>query len=190
VVEVTADCVQLKGGEVIPTQTVIWGAGVKANPLAAQLGVELGRGGRIVVNPDMSIPDRPYAFVIGDLAQGKNPDGAPHPQLAQAAIQGGKHVARQIENLLRDQPTMPLVYKDPGFMATIGRSAAVAQFPNGWKFTGFLAWGMWLFLHLLFLVGFHNRVVVFINWLWSYFTYERSARLILDPFVSRKPSSD
>lgn len=183
--KVTCDAVHLKTGEAIPARTVIWGAGVKANPLGAKLGVELGRGGRVVVNPDQSIPGKPYAFVIGDLALGKNPDGALHPQLAQAALQGGQHAARQIQRLIRSEATEPLIYKDPGFMATIGRRAAVAQFPNGWKFTGFLAWGMWLFLHLLFLVGFRNRAVILVSWVWSYFTYERSARLILDLFTPR-----
>ncbi len=180
---VTAESAELKGGEVIPTRTVVWGAGVKAHPLAAALGVELGRGGRVVVNPDMSIPGKPFAFVIGDMALGKNPDGTPHPQLAQAALQGGKHVARQIQHLVRNEPTKPMIYTDPGTMATIGRSAAVAQLPNGLKFKGFIAWLMWLFLHLLYLVGFRNRANVFINWLWNYLTYDRSARLI----VTMKP---
>jgi NADH dehydrogenase len=179
VTEVTCDAVHLKSGEVIPTHTVTWAAGVKASPLGARLGVELGRGGRVVVNPDMSIPGHPYAFVIGDMALGKNPDGAPHPQLAQAALQSGKHVALQIQRLLRGLPTEPLVYTDPGFMATIGRSSAVAQFPSGLKVTGLLAWLMWLFLHLLYLVGFRNRAVVLTSWIWSYLTYDRSARLIL-----------
>lgn len=190
VMKVAADAVHLKSGEVIPTRTVLWGAGVKANPLGQALGVELGRGGRVVVNPDMSIPGHPNAFVIGDLALGKNPDGAPHPQLAQAALQGGKHVARQIQRCLRGEPTTPLVYKDPGFMATVGRSAAVAQFPSGWKFTGFIAWLMWLFLHLLYLVGFRNRLNVFINWLWNYFTYDRSARLIFEMASAAECSDD
>jgi NADH dehydrogenase len=179
VARVNADKVELKSGEVIPTRTVIWGAGVKAHPLATTLGVELGRGGRVAVNPDLSLPGKPYAFVIGDLALGKNPDGTPHPQLAQAALQHGKHVAAQIQRMLANQPTEPMVYKDPGFMATIGRSAAVAQFPSGLKFSGFIAWLMWLFLHLLFLVGFRNRANVFLNWLWNYLTWDRSSRLIV-----------
>lgn len=187
VTRVTAEAVHLKSGRVIPTHTVIWGAGVRANPLGQALGVALGRGGRIVVNPDMSIPGHPEAFVIGDMALGTNPDGTLHPQLAQAALQGGKHVARQIQRHLRGEPTEPFIYRDPGSMATIGRSAAVAQFPNGWKFTGFLAWAMWLFLHLVYLIGFRNRLNVMINWAWHYFTYDRSARLILDlsSFASR-----
>lgn len=187
VTKVTSDAVHLKDGEVIPACTVIWGAGVKAHPLAGKIGVEQSRGGRIVVEPDLSIPGKPFAFVIGDLAMGKNPDGTPHPQLAQAALQGGKHVAKQIERLMRNEPTQPMVYEDPGFMATIGRSAGVAQFPNGWKFKGFIGWAMWLFLHLIFLVGFRNRLVVFVTWVYSYFTYDRSARLIFEPAEDAKP---
>jgi NADH dehydrogenase len=186
VTQVTPDAVHLKSGEIIPTCTVIWGAGVKAHPIAGKLGVEQSRGGRIVVNPDLSIPSKPFAFVIGDLAMGKNPDGTPHPQLAQAALQGGAHVATQIARLMRDEPAEPMVYKDPGFMATIGRSAGVAQFPNGWKFKGFIGWFMWLFLHLVFLVGFRNRAVVFITWMYSYFTYDRSARLIFAPALAER----
>ncbi len=181
VTKVTPDAVHLKSGEIIPTCTVVWGAGVKAHPIAGKLSVEQGRGGRIIVNPDLSIPHKPFAFVIGDLALGKNPDGSPHPQLAQSALQGGTHVARQIARLMRNEPTEPMVYKDPGFMATIGRSAGVAQFPNGWKFKGFIGWIMWLFLHLFFLIGFHNRLTVFVSWVYSYFTYDRSARLIFTP---------
>ncbi len=168
VVQVTPDGVHLKSGEVIPTQTVIWGAGVKAHPLAAALGVPLGRGGRIVVNDDLSIPDHPEAFVIGDLGAGKDTGGNVYPQLAQAAIQSGKHTAAQIMRRIRGEAMQPFAYKDPGFMATIGRNAAVAQFPNGAKFTGFFAWALWLFLHLMFLIGFRNRVEVFVNWVWSY----------------------
>ena len=135
---------------------------------AAVLGVPLGRGGRVVVNDDLSIPDHPEAFVIGDLAAGKDSAGNIYPQLAQAAIQSGKHTAAQILRRMRGEVTQPFAYRDPGFMATIGRNAAVAQLPNGAKFTGFVAWVLWLFLHLLFLVGFRNRVQVFVNWVWSY----------------------
>lgn len=186
VTQVTSDAVHLKSGDVIPTCTVIWGAGVKAHPIAGKLGVEQNRGGRIVVEPDLSIPGKPFAFVIGDLAMGKNPDGSPHPQLAQNALQGGKHVAQQIQRLMRNETTERMIYKDPGFMATIGRSAGVAQFPNGWKFKGFIGWFMWLFLHLIFLVGFRNRLVVFVTWIYSYFTYDRSARLIFKPAEDAK----
>jgi NADH dehydrogenase len=187
VTKVTPDAVHLKSGEVIPTCTVIWGAGVKAHPIAGQLGVAQSRGGRVVVEPDLSIPGKPFAFVIGDLAMGVNPDGTPHPQLAQNALQGGKHVAQQIQRRMRNEPTDRMIYKDPGFMATIGRSAGVAQLPNGWKFKGFIGWFMWLFLHLIFLVGFRNRLIVFVTWIYSYFTYDRSARLIFKPAEAAKP---
>jgi NADH dehydrogenase len=185
VTRVTDETVHLKSGEVIRARTVVWAAGMKSSPLAQALGVELGRGGRVVVNPDMSIPGHPDAFVIGDLALGKNPDGTLHPQLAQAALQGGRHVARQIQRRMRNEPTEPFIYRDPGTMATIGRSAAVAQFPGGLKFTGFFAWLMWLFLHLVYLIGLRNRLSVFLDWVWHYFTYDRSARLIVDLLMRR-----
>lgn len=180
--EVRPDAVALKSGRVIPTRTVIWGAGVKGNPLAAAMGLDLARGGRVVVNPDLSVPGKPEVYVIGDLAASMDAQGNLHPQLAQVALQGAVHVARQIERRLA-QPGQttgaPFVYRDPGTMATIGRHAAVAQFPIGWRFTGFVAWLMWLFLHLVFLIGFRNRLNVLINWVWNYFTYDRSARLIV-----------
>ena len=185
VVKVTPEAVHLKSGEIIPTQTVIWAAGVKANPLAQALGVELTRGGRVVVNDDLSIPNHPNAFVIGDMAAGKDTAGNIYPQLAQGAIQSGKHVAKQIGRVLRGEPTEPFAYKDPGFMATIGRNEAVAQFPSGAKFRGFIAWLMWVGLHLISLIGFRNRVQVFVNWVYNYFTYDRSARLIMEPLASR-----
>lgn len=190
--EVRPDAVVLKSGRVIPTHTVIWGAGVKGNPLAAAMGLELTRGGRVVVEPDLSVPGRSDVYVIGDLAASKDAQGNLHPQLAQVALQGAVHVARQIERHVRQRrltespasdapramPGEPFVYRDPGTMATIGRHAAVAQFPIGWRFTGFVAWLMWLFLHLVFLIGFRNRLNVLINWVWNYLTYDRSSRLI------------
>ena len=179
VVKATAESITLKSGEVIPTRTIIWGAGVKASPLGAAMGLETTRGGRVVVNPDLSVPDHPEVFVIGDMAASKDAQGNLHPQLAQVAIQGGKHVVRQINHRLHNEPGQLFIYHDPGTMATIGRNAAVAQFPIGWKFTGFVAWLMWLFLHLMYLVGFRNRLNVFVNWMWNYFTYDRSPRLIL-----------
>ena len=181
VVKATAESITLKSGKVIPTRTIIWGAGVKASPLGAAIGLETTRGGRVVVNPDLSVPDHPEVFVIGDMAASKDAQGNLYPQLAQVAIQGGKHVVRQINHRLHNEPGQPFIYHDPGTMATIGRNAAVAQFPIGWKFTGFVAWLMWLFLHLMYLVGFRNRLNVFVNWMWNYFTYDRSPRLILGP---------
>ena len=179
VTKATADAIYLKSGKVIPTRTIIWGAGVKASPLGAALGLELTRGGRVAVNPDLSVPNHPEVYVIGDMAASKDAQGNLYPQLAQVAIQGAKHVAGQIERRMQGKPEEPFVYHDPGTMATIGRNAAVAQFPNGWKFTGFIAWTMWLFLHLVYLIGFRNRLNVLVNWLWNYLTYDRSPRLIL-----------
>lgn len=187
VVRATADAVYLKSGLVIPTQTLIWAAGVRANPLADALGFAQTRGGRVVVNEDLSVPGYPQIFVIGDMAGSKYPDGTFHPQLAQVAMQGAKHVAKQIQLASHrgaedtpGDPSQPFRYRDLGIMATIGRNAAVAELPFGPGFSGFIAWIMWLFLHLMYLVGFRNRLNVFINWMWNYFTYDRSARLILE----------
>ena len=177
VVEVTAAGVRLKSGELIATHTVVWGAGVKANPIAGVLGVEQTRGGRLVVNDDLSLPAHPEAFVTGDMAAGKDASGALYPQLAQAAMQSGAHAARQIVRRINAQPTDAFAYRDPGSMATIGRNAAVVQFPFGARFTGIVAWLMWVFLHLMYLVGFRNRLNVFVNWVWNYVTYDRAARL-------------
>lgn len=179
--EVTADEVRLASGRVIPARTLVWAAGVRANALAGALGVEQVGGGRLKVEPDLSLPGHPEVFAIGDIAGSTMSDGRLHPQLAPVAIQGARHVAVQIANRLRALPTQPFFYEDPGIMATIGRNAAVAELPVGLCFTGFIGWLMWLFLHLMMLVGFRNRLNVFINWAYNYFTYDRSARLILEP---------
>ena len=168
VVQVDAAGVTLKGGERIAAQTVVWGAGVKVNPLADVLGAEQTRGGRLVVNDDMSLPAHPEVFVVGDMAAGKDGAGAVYPQLAQAAMQSGAHAAQQILRRMRGQPGEAFAYRDPGSMATIGRHAAVAQFPFGARFSGIAAWLMWVFLHLMYLVGFRNRLNVFINWVFNY----------------------
>lgn len=183
VVEATADKVVLKSGKVIPTRTLVWAAGVRSNPLADSLGLEQTRGGRIVVNPDLSVPTMPHVFVVGDMAASKDEEGNLHPQLAQPALQGASHVVKIIKRRLQGDTgePPPFRYVNLGTMATIGRNAAVTEFPFkfGPRFTGFIAWLMWLFLHLMYLVGFRNRLNVFINWAWNYFTYDRSARLIL-----------
>lgn len=179
VVKATAEAIYLKSGKAIPTRTIIWGAGVKGNPLGAAMNLALGRGARVVVNPDLSVPEHPDVFVIGDMAASMDAQGKLYPQLAQVAIQGAVHVAHEIDRRMRGEAGQTFVYHDPGSMATIGRNSAVAQFPNGMRFTGFIAWLMWLFLHLMFLVGFRNRLNVFINWLWNYLTYDRSPRLIV-----------
>lgn len=180
VVEVTEEGVRLKSGEFIPTQTLIWAAGVRASRLADALSVEQGRGGRILVEPDLRITGREREFVVGDLAASRDEAGNLYPQLAPVAMQGARHAARQIEHLLKGEETEPFIYRDKGIMATIGRNAAVAEIEPGIKARGFAAWLVWLFLHLMMLVGFRNRVVVFVNWAWNYFTYDRSARMIID----------
>ncbi|HWC09807.1 MAG TPA: NAD(P)/FAD-dependent oxidoreductase [Acidimicrobiales bacterium] len=178
--KVLPDSVCLHGGEVIPTRTVAWAAGVRATRLPVIGDVERSRGGRIVVEPDLSLPGHPEVFVVGDLAATPDAQGRPLPQLAPVAQQGGRHVAGQIERRLRSEESTPFRYVDKGTMATIGRHAAVAELPFGLRFSGFPAWVAWLFLHLLLLVGFRNRLNVLLNWTWNYVTYDRGARLILD----------
>lgn len=180
VIRATPDTVYLKSGKEIRTNTLIWAAGVRANPLGDTLGLEQTRGGRIIVGPDLSVPGHPDVFIVGDVAASSYPDGRLHPQLAQPAIQGAKHAARQIIRRLEGKPTKRFIYRDYGIMATIGRNAAVAELPGGLRFRGFIAWLMWLFLHIMYLVGFRNRLNVFVNWAWNYLTYDRSARLIMD----------
>lgn len=181
VVKVAPDAIVLRSGATIATQTLIWAAGVRATALADALGLEQTRGGRIVVEPDLSVPGVPDVFVIGDLAGSRDEAGALHPQLAPVAMQGAKHVARQIHHRMAGQPTTAFHYRDRGIMATIGRNAAVAELAFGVRSSGFVAWVMWLFLHLVMLIGFRNRVNVLVNWAWNYFTYDRSARLIMSP---------
>ena len=178
--QVLPDAVRLHGGQVIPTRTVVWTAGVRATRLPGIGDVERVRGGRVVVEPDLSLPGHPEVFVIGDLAATPDGHGGTLPQLGPVAQQGGRHAARQIERRLRGEPSTPFRYLDKGTMATIGRHAAVAELPFGLRFSGFPAWIAWLFLHLLLLVGFRNRLNVLINWTWNYLTYDRGARLILD----------
>jgi NADH:ubiquinone reductase (H+-translocating) len=170
--------VQLADGRIIDAGTVVWAAGVRANPLAAEFGLPVTRGGRVQVEADLSIAGRPDVFVIGDVAASPSVDGAPLPQVAQVAIQGGRHVARQIRRRREGLGTEPFRYKDKGSMATIGRNAAVTQLPNGITLTGPIGWIAWLALHLLYLIGFRNRANVLVNWAWNYVTYDRGARLI------------
>ena len=182
VTAVGPDAVTLASGEVIPTCTVVWAAGVRANPLADALGVEQARGGRIVVGPDLRIPAHPEAFVIGDLAAIQGAGGALLPQVAQVAKQSGTYVGKQVSRSLRGRTAVkPFRYHDRGTMATIGRNAAVADLPLHIRLTGFVAWVAWLFLHLLYLVGFRNRLSVLVSWGWSYLTWDRGPRLILEP---------
>lgn len=164
------------GDERIEARTVVWAAGVAGSPLARSLGAELDRAGRVRVRPDLSVPGHPEVFVAGDLAaleqNGKQVFG-----IAPAATQAGRHVARTIQRALRGESGEPFRYVDKGSLATIGRRAAVADL-RGLRLWGFIAWVTWLFVHVLFLVGFRNRLLVVTQWAWSYFTYERGVRLI------------
>ena len=174
--------VQLDSGATIQAETILWGAGVMANPLTKKLGVPLDRGGRIIINPDLSLPGHPEVFAIGDMATVPHKDGKPVPWVSPAAMQMAKHVARIIEDELEYTPgpkeRPPFKYWDKGTMATIGRSAAVALIGKV-KLTGYIAWLAWLFIHLIFLVGLRNKAIVLFNWTYSYFTYKRGARIIV-----------
>src|SRR5215212_9004286 len=177
--QATPDEVRLKDGTVIPTRTLIWGAGVRAHPLADVLGLEQTRGGRILVGDGLSVPGRPEVFVVGDLAGAGDGKGGLLPQVAQPAIQEARHAAQNIERTLKGEPRTAFEYHDKGTMATIGRNAAVTELPNGARFKGPLAWYMWLVLHLAYIIGFRSRVAVLVNWIWSYLTYDRHARIIV-----------
>ena len=183
----TPDEVVLKDGSVIPTRTLIWGAGVRAHPLADVLGLEQTRGGRILVGEDLAVPGRPEVFVVGDLAGAGDGKGGLLPQVAQPAIQEARHAAQNIERTLKGEPRTGFEYKDKGIMATIGRNAAVTELPSGARFKGPLAWYMWLVLHLAYIIGFRSRVAVLVNWIWSYFTYDRHARIIVSVEPSPRP---
>lgn len=177
VVGATAETVELHGGSVIAARTLVWSAGVAAAGLAGHLqGVERGAAGRIVVQPDLSIKEHPEVFVIGDMACCID-DGIPLPMMAPVATQQGAYAARAI--LAREQGVAepPFHYRDKGSMATIGRSFAVAV-AGGFGFRGYIAWVAWLLLHLYYLIGFRNRMVVMMNWTYAYWFQERQVRLI------------
>lgn len=166
------------GNERLEAGTVLWTAGVMARRLTQKLGVELDRAGRIVVGTDLSVPKRPEVFAIGDNAR-CTPEGAsdPLPGLAGVAVQQGVRVADNVLRRLRGEPTRPFVYVDKGIMATVGRKRAVVQFPR-LEMAGFFAWLTWLFVHIVLLIGFRNRLVVLLNWFWHYVTYTSGSRLI------------
>ncbi|HEY5177483.1 MAG TPA: NAD(P)/FAD-dependent oxidoreductase [Terriglobales bacterium] len=165
------------GEEVLSAAVVLWAAGVSASPLGRALGAPLDRAGRVLVAADLSIPGHREVFVIGDLASLKDAAGKPLPGVAPGAMQQGRWVARQMAADLGGRSRENFRYLDKGSLATIGRAAAVAQFGKV-HISGFLAWLSWLFIHILFLIGFRNRMVVMFQWAWSYLTYARSARLI------------
>jgi len=189
VTEIRPDAVTVRSGgrsETIPARTVLWAAGVEASPLGRRLlaaaggaasGAAIDRAGRIIVGPDLTLPGHPEIFAIGDLSSVTGVDGRPLPGLAPVAIQQGRYVARLIAARLRGDTLPPFRYRDFGTMATVGRAAAVAVIGR-LRLGGYPAWLAWLFLHLMMLVQFENRVLVFLQWTWNYLTRNRSARLI------------
>lgn len=185
VIDIRADRVVLQSTDQtqeLGTRTVLWGAGVQANPLARKLaeatGAACDNAGRITVQGDQTLAGHSELFVIGDIARSVDTEGKPLPGLAPVAMQQGQYVAKQILSRISDQEPLPAFrYRNKGTMATIGRSAAVAQLGH-WTFCGFFAWLMWLFVHLMLIVQFQNRLLVLTQWLWCYATHNRSARLI------------
>ncbi len=173
--------VRISDGTIIPTHTLIWTAGVKASPLAQMLDLPLQKGGRIAVKPTMEVEALPDVYVVGDMAHLEDPDGQPYPMLIPVAQQQGRLAARNILRRIAGEEAQPFHYFDRGIMATVGRSRAVAYIFNRVQLSGYIAWLAWLGLHLVTLMGFRNRLNVFVNWLWNYLTYDRSARIILEP---------
>ena len=165
------------GGEVVRAHTILWAAGVAGAPLGRTVGVPLDHAGRVLVNEDLSVPGHPDIFVAGDFAGFTHQGGTQLPGVAQVAKQQGRHAARNILRRVRGDATAPFHYRDPGNMATVGRAHAIADF--GWaRVAGLLGWLLWLFVHIMFLVGFRNRISVLLQWGASYLTYQRSVRLI------------
>ena len=179
VAEIGPTSLKLKSGEEIKAHTVIWAAGVKASPLANMLGLPQGRGGRVKLNPDLSAPDHPEIFVVGDMGEVAS-EGKLLPQLASVAMQSGEHVGRQIARRIAGEETQPFKYWDKGFMATIGRGSAVVEFPNERTLHGPVAYFAWLGVHLVLLNGMRNRIETLWNWGWSALTHDRAARIIID----------
>ena len=193
---VDESCVELDDGSRIPTRTVVWAGGVSVeNTVAALFGEETGPNGRLVVEPDLAIRGRTDAYAIGDAAAvpwgpGASDPTATCPQLAQVAIQSGKHAARQILNRVQQRPTEPFRYRDKGIMATIGRRAAITEFPRGLVVRGTLGWLAWLGLHILYLIGFRNKIVVLINWSWRYLSWGSGPRVIVGDQLQRGGEGD
>ncbi|HTR02777.1 MAG TPA: NAD(P)/FAD-dependent oxidoreductase [Thermoanaerobaculia bacterium] len=165
------------GTDRIDARTVVWAAGVAASPLARSLGTPLDRAGRALVEPDLSIPGHPEVFVIGDLSVFTHQTGRPLPGLSPVALQMGRAAARSILRTLAGRPRETFHYVDKGTMAVIGRAAAVAEIA-GFRVSGFAAWLLWCFVHIFYLIGFRNRLIVMMEWAWAYVTYQRGARLI------------
>jgi NADH dehydrogenase len=177
--DVRGDLVE-SGGSEIPAATILWAAGVRASPLPSSLGVAQDSAGRLLVEPDLSIPGDRRIFAIGDLAAFLHQTGMPLPGVAPVAIQQGRHVAENVERDLAGTPRRPFRYRDRGSLTVIGRAQAIADFGR-LRMSGFLAWLAWCFIHILFLIGFRNRALVLFEWAWAYFTDQRGARLITGP---------
>lgn len=185
---------RLGDGTRLESANIIWAAGVAAHPLTRALGVDLDRAGRVLVNPDLSVPGHPEVFAVGDLALVRDKAGQAVPGVSPAAIQMARHVARIIENELKAEgvlsPRPSFRYWNKGTMATIGRSAAVAQLGK-LEFNGWLAWAAWLLVHLVFLIGFRNKAAVMLQWIYSYFTYKRGSRIVtgIEAVAPRPPTT-
>ncbi len=187
VTELSESSVTVRSGDQttsIAARTVLWAAGVQASSLSRSLaeasGCPLDRQGRVMVSPDFSLPGHPDVFVIGDMAHYPLPDGTAVPGVAPAAMQAGRYVARLVASRIQGAPAPRFTYRNKGNLATIGRSKAVADLGR-FQFGGFVAWVLWLFVHLMYIVSFRNRLLVLLQWAWNYFTYDRSARLITGP---------
>jgi NADH dehydrogenase len=172
---IDADSVHI-GEERIATRTALWAAGVATSPIAKTLGAPLDRSGHVEVTPELTVPGHPEIQVIGDLASFQQ-DGKPLAGVAPVAMQQGRHAAANIRRAVRGEPLEPFVYKDKGSLAVIGRGAGVAAFPK-YNWWGFPAWWAWLLVHIFYLIGFRNRVLVLLQWAWAYVTWQRGARLI------------
>lgn len=189
---VDATAVHIEGDDAIPTDTVVWTAGIQGDPRVRQWGLPTGRSGRISVTPGLHLSDHPEVYVIGDLAYLEAPDPADPskqvalPQVAQVALQMGTHAGENVARSLRGFPARPFHYKDLGMLAVIGRNAAVADV-GGKTFSGFPAWALWLGIHITWLIGFRNRLLVLVNWAWDYLFPSRSVRLILPEPLPREP---
>ncbi len=177
VTHIDAEGVTLAGGERIEASTVLWAAGVAASPLGRSLGVEVDRVGRVMVDADLAVPGLEDVYVVGDLAHLEQ-DGHLLPGVAQVAMQQGAHAAENVMRRIGNQPRRAFRYHDYGNMATVGRNSAIADFGGRWRFAGSFAWLLWLFVHIMQLTGFRNRLAVLIQWAWAYFTHQRGIRLI------------
>ncbi len=189
--DVRADHVRLSNGTKVEARTTLWAAGVEASPLGKMLGVETDRAGRVPVEPDLTVKGLPNVFVIGDLASFPGKDGKPLPGVAPVALQQGRHAAHNVRRAIAGKPLEPFTYFNKGNLATIGRAAAIADL-GFVRLSGLIAWLAWLFVHVLYLVGFRNRVMVTMGWAWAYIRMQRGARLIygdVEDLVAEEPDS-